>query len=132
MFFATYTAVRRLRSLFAALLVSVLLAPAAFGVAQTLRDDHMGNMSCCKNGKDSCCRRKAMNGGQPAFRAANPCDMPCSGIPGVAAQMAVPPPQLTLSLAPPAVESPLRLTSGAARCAAGIDLSLRQRPPPRS
>lgn len=132
MIFATQFGVQWLRRVLATAIMSVLLAPFAFAAAVAAGGNDMKGMSCCKNGKDSCCRRKAMNNGKPALRADNPCAVPCLGQPGVVTSMATPPPDLHAS--PEMVEQAIALSvePNQARRSAGIDLRLFQRPPPKS
>jgi hypothetical protein len=119
----------RRRSIAAWLLFVFVLAQAVPVVALGATDG-MSGMACCRNGKDSCCRRKPMQS-PPSFRAAHPCGVPCCGTPTVPlhGKATAPAPVLTFVAAVEAVPA-LRVTEQEARASAGVDPSLYQRPPP--
>lgn len=57
-------------------------------VAALAATDGMAGMACCKQGRDSCCRRKPMSS-TPSFRAGHPCGMACVGMPTLAGQAGI-------------------------------------------
>ena len=123
-----FASIRR-RSI-AAWLLFVFMTAQAVPVIALAATDGMAGMACCKNGKDSCCRRKPMQS-SPSFRAPHPCGMPCCGTPTVSmhGNAAVTAPAMTF-LAVVEETPALRVTAPQARAWAGVDPSLYQRPPP--
>lgn len=91
--------------------------------------DGMAGMACCKHGRDSCCRRKAMGAG-PSIRVGHPCGMACAGSPVVAvdAGAAVAAPEDGAQWL--GAVDVLASADGPAVVASGYDAARFQRPPP--